>query len=389
MQKKELLYVQDGCEHPFKHTKGVSLVVTHKCNLNCVYCYEKHKSDKEMSFETAKNILLIEFSAREKGVHDTLRIEFFGGEPFMNFELIKKIVAWVKSEERSMKYYFFATTNGTLLTEEVKNWIRANRDFIIGMSFDGTPEMQNVNRNQSARRVALDFFKEVNPDQFLKMTVSPYTLPYFYEGVRYLHENGFYFTANCAYGCEWEDSDLVELERQLMLLADYYLLHPEFNPIALLALGIREIRVNGTPRLACGMGQNMIAYDVDGIAYPCVVVTSVSRGDTKGHKLLHKNFSNPEEYFDERCSQCILRMICSTCYAANFNNQGDIRCREKMLCKLYIVCAKVYCYFKIEQIKMKKSRQEQLDWDDIQEAAGIAYAFEHGFPDSAGMRETF
>ena len=80
----------------FKTTRICSLMVTHSCNLNCVYCFEKHKElgARLMPFEIAKQILLKEFDMFEKmerEPNERFAIEFFGGEPLINFKLIKDL----------------------------------------------------------------------------------------------------------------------------------------------------------------------------------------------------------------------------------------------------------------------------------------------------------
>ena len=107
------------------HTMRIcSLMVTHQCNLNCVYCFEKHKNlgTKLMSFETAKGILAQEFDLFEKKDRksdERFAIEFFGGEPLMNFMLIKEIYQWVREQDLSFPIMFQTTTNGTLFTPDM------------------------------------------------------------------------------------------------------------------------------------------------------------------------------------------------------------------------------------------------------------------------------
>ncbi|MDE6750446.1 MAG: 4Fe-4S cluster-binding domain-containing protein, partial [Lachnospiraceae bacterium] len=97
---------------PKYHTTRIcSLMVTHGCNLNCVYCFEKHKEIglRMMSFETAKDILSQEFNlfeAKERNPEERLAIEFFGGEPLVNFKLIKRIYEWVKELNLSFPLMF-------------------------------------------------------------------------------------------------------------------------------------------------------------------------------------------------------------------------------------------------------------------------------------------
>lgn len=117
----------------YRTTRICSLMVTHGCNLNCVYCFEKHKDIglRMMCFETAKEILLKEFdlfAKMDKGEEERFAIEFFGGEPLVNFKLIKAIYEWVKTLSLPFPMMFQTTTNGTLFNTEILEWFTAAKD---------------------------------------------------------------------------------------------------------------------------------------------------------------------------------------------------------------------------------------------------------------------
>ena len=117
--------------------RNVRLTITERCNLNCVYCYEKHKSAAEMSTTTAKCIVDSELSRTDE--IDQLNFEFFGGEPFLNFPLIKKISEYIWSKKVSVGVSIAAVTNGTAFTNEVKRWLFDHKNqFDLGLSIDST-----------------------------------------------------------------------------------------------------------------------------------------------------------------------------------------------------------------------------------------------------------
>ena len=156
-------------------TKNVTLVITHQCNLNCTYCYEKHKDQFVMSFETAFGIVTDALVKEDD--YDFVEFDFFGGEPFLEFDLIRRVVNETKNREWQKAYVFFATTNGTILKEEWKQWLSDNTEFFqVSLSLDGTPEMHNLNRCDSFNLIDVDFFVNTYPDQPVKMTVSEKTL---------------------------------------------------------------------------------------------------------------------------------------------------------------------------------------------------------------------
>ena len=160
--------------------KNVTLTLTANCNLSCVYCYEKHDDNKSMSFDTAKYILDSEFEGLKND--DYITIDFFGGEPFLEFELIKKIVSYVREQNIKgrflPRYRFFATTNGTLIHGEIMNFLKAHKNFYLGLSLDGTKWMHDTNRCNSFDKIDLDFFFFFYPEKQAKMTISDFTLPY-------------------------------------------------------------------------------------------------------------------------------------------------------------------------------------------------------------------
>ena len=116
---------------------GPSLCVTRDCNLSCVYCYQKHDSNARMTLDTAKRCIDWIFNNVPSGISD-VEIDFIGGEPLLEFDLIKEIIKYTCSKSQEYKYIFFATTNGTFLSSEMKSWFTAHKDcFWLGLRLDG------------------------------------------------------------------------------------------------------------------------------------------------------------------------------------------------------------------------------------------------------------
>lgn len=121
-----------------------TLYTTHACNLNCIYCFEKYKdSSKKMSLELAQKIILKEFEeVRKSPQSEGLKIDLFGGEPLLNFSMIKDLCEWLWQQSIDQPYIFYATTNGTLLNKEKQKWFRQHKDdFVLVMSVDGDSAM--------------------------------------------------------------------------------------------------------------------------------------------------------------------------------------------------------------------------------------------------------
>ena len=173
-----------------KRTKTVTITLTQSCNLSCKYCYEEHKRSRSMDFDCAFGIISKELSKTDD--YEFVVLDLFGGEPFLQFNLIKKLVASVRAKEWEHDYHFSVSTNGTLVHGEIQGWLIEQCDcFSCALSYDGTDIMQNINRDNSADIIDLDFFLNQYGGEEIKMTVSPETLPMLSEGVMYLQKMGF------------------------------------------------------------------------------------------------------------------------------------------------------------------------------------------------------
>ena len=147
-------------------TRICTLMVTHACNLRCTYCFEKHKSNdssRRMGFETAKAILSKELDLFAASCRDGERfaVEFFGGEPLLNFPLIESVYDWVKGLTLDFLVVFQITTNGTLLTPQIRTWLTERKaDFRVILSVDGTEVMQARNRGCDIDSIPISFVRD-------------------------------------------------------------------------------------------------------------------------------------------------------------------------------------------------------------------------------------
>lgn len=155
-----------------------------------------------MSAAKVKSIIQEQMEAWDDD-YEAVEIQFMGGEPLLEFPLIKECAEWLWSAPITDKQMMlFAPTNGTLLTDDMKGWFAKNKDKIhLGLSFDGDMAMQNANRSSSFHHVDLDFFAKTWPNQSIKMTVSPDTISSMSDGVKFLHRKGIkYISADLAMG---------------------------------------------------------------------------------------------------------------------------------------------------------------------------------------------
>ena len=331
-----------------------------------------------MLLELAKEIITKEFEfVKNSPDFDEIEFDFMGGEPFVKFDLMKEIMEWTWSQKWEVPYIFFTTTNGTLITDEIKQWLVKHKErFVVGISYDGTEESQDMNRTNCASKVDLDFFLKTYPEQGAKMTISPDSLKNLASGVIYLIEKGAKnFSANCGYGQVWSEEDKKEFRKQLMILADYYLEHPNVETIPMFARRIGLLTIERNPKQKwCGTGTHMITYDVDGKTYPCHLFTPMVLGTQKAAELQEKmDFSSQEVNTDPFCADCSLLNICPTCYGFNYRDTGNIATREKTMCELFRIQISVLAYYTQELLRKKKEAGIPFDNDDRLDAKGLLF----------------
>ena len=203
-----------------------TICLTHNCNLDCVYCYQQHDTNMRMEFATARKCIDWIFDNIPDDM-EGVEIGFIGGEPLLEFDLIKQIVEYTCSKPIHENYIFYATTNGTVLTQEMKEWfIKHKHCFVLGLSLDGTPDTHNRNRCNSFDAIDIAFFRETWPEQGIKMTLTEYSLQHLAENIKYIHSLGFREIGgvNLFEGTfDWSSEKYIKiLVPQLAELVDFY-----------------------------------------------------------------------------------------------------------------------------------------------------------------------
>ena len=305
-----------------------------------------------LTFDIAKKII---DSETEKQDDQMVIFELFGGEPFLEFDLIKQIYDYVLAKNLK-QWLMFATTNGTLVHGEIQDWLTAHKShFICGLSLDGTAEMHNINRSKSFEDIDLDFFLKLYPNQHVKMTISPQTLGALYDGVVFLHKRGFRISCNLAFGIDWSTEQNVDvLERELQKLIDFYLNHPDVEPCSILGINFEQLGYmddHVSVRKWCGTGTHMHTYDTDGRCYPCQFFMPLSAGEEKARELGSIFFEEqiPIQKLDEKCQNCVIANACPTCYGSNYISNGDIYLKDDNYCKLTKITMRARSYFRAKQ----------------------------------------
>ena len=352
------------------------LIATHDCNLNCSYCYESHKDKKKMPFELAKEIILKEIDfVKKSDKFDEIQIDFMGGEPLMNFELIKQVVEWLEDLKPEVPYICFATTNGTLLNEERKRWFREHKDEIcLGASYDGTEEMQQANRHTGKGKIDLDFFHELWPYQGLHMTVSKSSLNTLHDGLVSLLKKGWHVEMALAQGEDWTREDAIVLKRELRKFSKSYLTGEIPDIVDLLKkdlFSIGDLHRREKQYKHCGSGSNMITYEVDGRTYGCHMFTPLVLGEEKALELKKSQLSNEYISIDDRCKDCILADFCGTCMGFNYRYRGDLGKKEMRFCLMNLAVAEVALEFQAECL----ARENNFSQNEAEYAKSVLSAY--------------
>ncbi len=334
----------------------LTLCLTHDCNLRCRYCYAGRKYAHAMSRETAEKALDLAL-AEAQHTNRHLDISFFGGEPLLEWPLLQHCCAYIqqKAKGSGTRIRFGITTNGTLLTRERLNWM-ATRDFLVGLSIDGSEAMHNMNRcfadgsgSHAHAAAALSIIASL-PRLRSKVicVVNPANCIHLRGGVRWLHEH--YrgpIALNFDYWSEWTDAQFDTLSRQLEQVARdvtaSYRIGAPMRVECLEGKIISHLHSHGENCLHCRIGEREIAVSVDGNFFPCsrmigdgddpaICFGNVHSGIDRArqrHIIATRGNATPE------CRLCELRHRCfNSCGCTNYAASGHINRVSPFLCSL-------------------------------------------------------
>lgn len=341
--------------------KALCLHIAHDCNLACKYCFaeegEYHGKRELMSFEVGKKAL--DFLVENSGNRVNLEVDFFGGEPLMNFDVVKQLVEYGRSieEEKNKKFRFTLTTNGVLLNDEILEF--ANKEMAnLVLSIDGRKEVHDRMRPHRGGQGSYD---EIVP-KFIKAAESREQMNYYVRGtytrnnldfaedVKHLADLSFEQISVEPVVAEPTEDYAIREEDIPTLLAQYDELVKDmikrkkegraFNFFHFM------IDLEGGPCVAkrlsgCGSGTEYLAVTPTGDLYPChqfvgkpeFLMGNVDTGVTNTE--LREKFKKCNVYSKPACSKCFAKFHCSGgCAANSYNFTGDINGAYEIGCKL-------------------------------------------------------
>jgi uncharacterized protein len=344
----------------------LTLCLTEECNLHCVYCYQGDRKKGAIAFETATRIIA-RYLTREDRFRKIV-IEFIGGEALLYFDLIRDIFYWTAEHIDRWKkpFHFFIDTNGTLLTEDKKDWFIKNRKYVtLGLSLDGTPEVHDSNRCNSYERIRphLSFFAQTWPGQSAKMTISPASIPMLYESILHVTELGFLISANTPMEDIWgpreQKRTLVDIYRkQIRKLVKWFTEHPEANLPSLIDLPIHSITEMDENRSWCGCGRNMVSFDVNGQMIPCSRFARMS--------FDHALFELPILPAVSPCNNCLFKPACQTCEANNWQTHRNPNVPTSFHCEF--VKLQIWGTAQMHLVRLRKKLSELQQSPDRSDA---------------------
>ena len=342
--------------------KALCLHVAHTCNLNCSYCFAsqgKYHGDRAvMSYEVGKQAL--DFLIANSGTRRNLEVDFFGGEPLMNFQVVKDLVAYARSieKEKGKNFRFTLTTNGVLVDDDVIAW--ANRECAnVVLSLDGRKEIHDRFRvdyagNGSWEKIVPKFQKFVEAREgknyYMRGTFT-HANPDFLTDIQTMLDLGFSELSMEPVVCAAGDpsaltgEDLAIVMDQYEKLAELMLERDrEGRPFTFYHY---MIDLTGGPCIykrisGCGSGTEYMAVTPWGDLYPCHQFVGEDRfklGDIwsgVSNTEIQAEFAACNVYAHPECRDCWARLYCSGGCAANaYHATGSVTGVYADGCKLF------------------------------------------------------
>jgi len=368
-------------------SRTVTFQVTDKCNLACTYCYQINKGTRRMTMDDAK-LFIDKLLTGEDGFKEYINpdispaivVEFIGGEPFLEIDLIDEIVDYFRLRVIQLrhpwmeKFCVSICSNGVLYTDpRVQKFLQKNKDNIsFSVTLDGNKELHDKCRVFPDGGGSYDIAEAATQDWMSrgyymgsKITISQENLPYIYDALMHIVGLGYdEIHANCVYEAFWTEKDAGKLYELMKKFSDFMLSDKKYRDLDC-SLYTRNL---GTPKKAddlqnwCGGTGSMLSMDPDGWLYPCIRYMESSLGaDQKPMRIgnVHTGLATCKEHqncveclnvIDRRsqstddCFYCPIAEGCSWCSAFNYQTYGTADKRVTRICPMHKgrVLANVY-----------------------------------------------
>lgn len=371
----DILYRIYDYKYPNKKIIEVTFQVTEACTLVCKYCYQHNKTPKVMTLEVAKKYIDVIFQ-QYRDTHFCIILDFIGGEPFLQPQLISDIVDYwdykciMENLDWGKLTRFSICSNGTEyrtpVVQKLLNKIGNRLSFTV--SIDGNKELHDSARifpngkgsYDLAIDAATDFEEKYKTDLGSKITIAPSNIIFLYSAIKhYLDLGKNNIMANCVYEEGWTYKDAQLFYKELKKLADYVL---DYYPDVYISLFEEDHFCpmdEDDNQNWCGGNGLMLACDPDGVLYPCLRYMPSSIGDkqpilTCGHvddggvdlSLMEdmQKITRRSQSTDE-CFYCPIARGCAWCTAYNYEVFGTINKRATFICPMHKARALANVYY--------------------------------------------
>ena len=387
-----------------KIARTITIQVTENCNLRCTYCYQINKSLSKLKFETAKKFIeLILSDDKEKNNYlnkdnsDFVVLDYIGGEPLLEIDLIDKIVDYFIKRCIELNhpwqygYMISIGTNGTLYFDpKVQKFLDKHPNRIsMNITVDGDKELHDSCRvfadgsgsYDVASKAAVDWIRRTRGNgKSTKLTIAPENVKYLKNAIVNMVDLGFEFiNENCVYEDVWNNDLARELYNQLKEIGNWLLDNDLESKINLRILNPELYQpmdpIENTNW--CGGDGSMLALDVDGNIFNCVRYMKSSLGDDQEPLVIgdvESGIGTTEKYQNnialmknitrysqssEKCFWCPIAKGCGWCSALNYQMFGTPNKRTTTTCCMHIASALATCLF-WNKVLIKHNEEDRL-----------------------------
>jgi uncharacterized protein len=327
-----------------------TIFITEKCNLRCKYCYESGmERSGHMDINVAnKTIDFILRKIKSESLDRPLYVVLHGGEPLVNFEMVKYIHKKLSDKVKEREIIYDMTTNGTVLDSEKIDFICNNIDN-ISVSIDGIRASHDKNRvfvnGEGSYDLAIENAKKLldrKKDVRIRMTYTTNTVSELYESISQIAKYGFTTIVPIAdyMDTKWTQSHVNTLNDQISMLINLKEKYPSLNA------GLLDIQSLNTRKGDCFGGIMSFAIDVNGDIFPCTF--SVGDKELKLGSVFDEDISESKQkelvkiYTSENedCKSCLRKECCDSrrCKLLNKKVMGDFNESIPIICALEKVC---------------------------------------------------
>lgn len=332
------------------YIKALTLMIVQECNLRCTYCYgdggeysDKGKMEREIAIKSVDFLI-------ENSIDKKLLIAFLGGEPLMNFQLIREVIEYCKEKEKEIDktFGFTMTTNGTIMNDEIERFLRENH-VSVQISIDGKRDIQDKNRHYSKGSGSYDIVinktKNMREDNLLsaRATITNINLD-LVENFEHLENMGFKSIPMAPAHNLLSDNDykkLINESQKLIKLLEELIKKGNYKKASKIRIywnGLSKIHNATNRNLPCGVGRNTYTVDINGDLYPChrfvankeYKIGDIKKGVEKRTEFLREiDISNHEQ-----CERCWAKNLCvGSCPNENLVETGSTQISSTRNCE--------------------------------------------------------